>query len=99
MPQTEANGLNLSRATATAEPCRSSKPLLAPNMGDGADDEERSEYVVCVEWIRSVPKERAFWEKGLFAHQRTVLPMRDQETLTRLVEHFNVSEASEQRIV
>jgi hypothetical protein len=67
-------------------------PLLAPNMGDGANDEERSEYLARVEWIRSVSKEQAFWEKGLFAHQRTVLPMRDPETLTRLVEHFDLRE-------
>ena len=45
-----------------------------------------------VEWIEARPKEEAFWKKGLFAHQRTVLPMRDQETLTQLVEHFRLSD-------
>jgi hypothetical protein len=40
-------------------------PLAAPRIGENADDEERSEYLVRVEWLEARPKEQALWGKGL----------------------------------
>jgi hypothetical protein len=42
-------------------------PLSAPSMGENANDPETSEYAVPVEWIKTVPKDKAIWEKGMFA--------------------------------
>jgi hypothetical protein len=37
-------------------------PLSTPNMGRNADDPEKSEYLVRVEWLKTVPAEQAVWE-------------------------------------
>ena len=67
-------------------------PLKAPKMGDRADDEEQSEYLVRVEWQKTLPKEEAIWEKGMFANQNTVVRLRDPFTLERLAEAFALDE-------
>jgi len=36
-----------------------------------ADDPQKSEYVVPIEWVKTLPKEKAVWEKGMFANQHT----------------------------
>ena len=45
--------------------------LEAPNMAENANDLDLSEYLVRIEWIKTVPKAQAYWEKGLFAIQHT----------------------------
>ena len=67
-------------------------PLRAPKMGDRADDEEQSEYLARVEWQKTLSKEDAIWEKGMFANQNTVVRLRDPFTLERLVEAFALDE-------
>lgn len=71
-------------------------PLKAPGMGLGADDEEQSEYVARVEWLKTLPKEKAIREKGMFANQNTVVRLRDPFTLERLVEAFALDQAEEE---
>ena len=56
----------------------------------GADDEELSEYLVRVEWIKTLPREQAIWEKGMFANQNTAVRMRDQFTLELLIDRFDL---------
>lgn len=65
-------------------------PLENRNIGNGADDEELSEYVVGVDWIKTLPKEQAIWQKGMFANQNTAVRLRDQSTLDRLIEAFGL---------
>lgn len=67
-------------------------PLRAPAMDDRADDEELSEYLVRVEWLKALPREQAIWEKGMFANQNTVCKLRNKFTLDRLVELFGLAE-------
>lgn len=67
-------------------------PLRAPKMGERADDEEQSEYLVRVEWQKTLPQEKAIWEKGMFANQNTVVRLRDPFTLERLVQAFDLDE-------
>jgi uncharacterized protein with ParB-like and HNH nuclease domain/predicted transport protein len=43
-------------------------PLKAPKMGEDADNPDLSEYLVRVEWLRTLPVEEAIWEKGMFAN-------------------------------
>lgn len=69
-------------------------PLEASNMGWEADDPERCEYLVRVEWLDTVPRERAVWEKGMFANQNVVVKLRQPFTLQRLNEVFNLGEES-----
>ena len=69
--------------------------VSAPEMGVGADDEDQSEYVVRVEWLKTLSKEQAVWEKGMFANQNTVVRLRDPFTLERLVQAFGLDEHDE----
>ena len=70
-------------------------PLRASAMGSDADDEELSEYLVRVEWLKALPREQAIWEKGMFANQNTVCKLRNKFTLDRLVERFGLAELPE----
>lgn len=63
-------------------------PLEATNMGWDADDPELCEYLVRIEWIDARPREKAVWEKGMFANQNVVAKLRQPFTLQRLNEVF-----------
>ena len=65
-------------------------PLNA-KMNEYADDPERSEYVVSVEWIKTVPASEAYWETGMRANQNTAFRLRNKFTLDKLVEHFGLT--------
>lgn len=67
-------------------------PLTAPNVGDKKDDPELCEYMVPVSWIKAVPREQAYWEKGLFASQHTACRLRNQFTIERLTRHFGLED-------
>lgn len=71
-------------------------PLLEADlrvpMDKDVDDPDLCEYVVRVEWIKTVPKERAIWEKGMFANQNSACKLRNQFTVERLTEHFQLDE-------
>ncbi|HEY0141202.1 MAG TPA: DUF91 domain-containing protein [Thermoanaerobaculia bacterium] len=64
--------------------------LRATNMGDNADDPEKSEYVVRVHWLKTLPMDQAIREKGLFAKQHTACKLRHKFTLDRLTERFGL---------
>lgn len=67
--------------------------LRAPNMAEYADDPERVERVVRVEWLKTLPSaEQAVWEKGMYANPRTVTKLRNKFTLDKLVERFSLDE-------
>lgn len=70
-----------------------SLPLEAPSMDANSDDPDASEYLVKVEWLQSVAKEHAFWEKGLFAIQHTACKLRSRFTIDRLTQHFGLQDA------
>ncbi|MEJ1375849.1 MAG: hypothetical protein RPT94_12720 [Candidatus Sedimenticola sp. (ex Thyasira tokunagai)] len=67
-------------------------PHVAENMGKGKDDPELSEYMVAVDWIKSLPRTEAYWEKGMYANQNTVTKLRNRFTLERLIHHFDLEE-------
>lgn len=67
-------------------------PLNAPNMARELGDPERCEYLVRVDWLTTVPRDEAYWEKGFFANQNTVCRLRQPFTLEKLYEHFGVSD-------
>ena len=65
--------------------------LDAENMDKNADDPELREYLVGVDWLDTRPLNEAYWEAGMYANQNTVTRLRDQQTLDRLYEVFDVS--------
>lgn len=68
-------------------------PLHAPNMFEGADDPDESEYVARVRWIDARPSDQAVWDKDMFANPNVVAKLRDPYTLQRLIEAFNTDSA------
>lgn len=66
--------------------------LDAPAMDENAEDEAQREYVVGVEWIDDRPLDEAYWETGMYANQNTVTKLRNQFTIDRLYQHFDVDE-------
>lgn len=64
--------------------------LHARYQHDPRDGEDTTEYVVPVQWTVAEPKERAFWEKGMFANQNSACKLRQEFTLEKLHEHFGI---------
>lgn len=56
------------------------------------DDLEKCEYLVRVEWIKTIPEKEAYWEKGLRANQNSAFKLKNLFTLEKLVEHFELGE-------
>lgn len=65
-------------------------PLRAASMAENADDPEKSEYLVRIDWTHTVPVDQAIWEKGMFANQATACKLRHKLTLERLTERFGL---------
>lgn len=56
------------------------------------DDPEKAEYFVRVNWIKTVPIDKAYWEKGMYANQNTVTKLRNKFTLEKLIQFFGVED-------
>lgn len=73
------------------------KPILevphkAEEMGKRADESDYAEYMVPVKWLKTLPREKAYWEKGMYANQNTVTKLRNRFTLERLIKYFGLEE-------
>lgn len=64
--------------------------LKGEYLGNLADDPERAEHFVRVNWIRTVPAEDAFRRPHMYANQNVVTKLRDQATLQLVESHFGV---------
>lgn len=69
--------------------------LDAPRMDENAEDAEQREYLVGVDWIDTRPVSDAYWETGMYANQNTVTKLRNQFTIDRLYETFDVDPEDE----
>lgn len=67
-------------------------PLKAPLEEGDIEDPEKSEYIVRIDWIKTIPREKAYREKGMFATQHTVSKLRNKFTLEKLIEFFELEE-------
>jgi hypothetical protein len=75
-------------------------PLQNENVKEDADDPERAEYLVRVEWERAVPANQAYWERGFFSRRgTTAIELRDPETSRKVCAHFNLEADSTDSIV
>lgn len=72
------------------------RPLLDADlhvrMDRDVEDPDLCEYVVQVEWIKTVPRQEAIWEKGMFANQNSACKLRNQFTIERLTEYFRLED-------
>ncbi|MBV10594.1 MAG: recombinase RecB [Rubinisphaera sp.] len=66
--------------------------LIGKQLGNNSDNPDLSNYAVRVDWIKTLPRDQAYWEKGLFAQQNTACKLRSQFTIERLVKHFGLEE-------
>lgn len=66
--------------------------LTAPKMDENADNEELSEYLVRIDWIKTVPLDQPIWEKGMFANQNSACKLRNKFTIERLSALFNLDD-------
>jgi hypothetical protein len=66
--------------------------LHATSMGKDANDPEKSEYVVGVKWLKTVPSDQAIWEKGMFANQNTACALRSSFTRDRVLQRLGLDQ-------
>lgn len=64
--------------------------LEASNIKHDINDKEKCEYVVNVEWEKTVSKDSAFWIKGLRANQNSAYKLRSQYTIEKVLEFFGL---------
>lgn len=57
---------------------------------NGADDND--EYIVPIDWITSLDRTEAIWEKGFFANQNSACKLRNQFTLHGLTRRFELAD-------
>jgi hypothetical protein len=56
------------------------------------DNLETCEYLVRINWIKTIPEEDAYWEKGLRANQNSAFKLKNRFTLEKLIERFELEE-------
>ena len=68
-------------------------PLISIKMGKGdQSNADTAEYMVKIQWIKTVPLDQAYREKGMYGNQNTVTKLRNKFTLERLIKHFGLEE-------
>ncbi len=67
-------------------------PLKCEGIKKHADDLEKCEYLVRIDWIKTEQESEAFWVKGLRANQNSAFRLSNQFTLSKLIEHFKLEE-------
>lgn len=65
--------------------------LTGSYVHQGAATDDDAEWVVPVTWTRTVRQNDAYWEKGLFANQNSACKLRQEFTLDRLAQRFDVN--------
>jgi hypothetical protein len=68
-----------------------SLPVKAPQMWHDDGDPDRQEYALGVDWIVSRATNEAVKEPGLFANQNSACRLRDEHTLTVLIDRFGLT--------
>lgn len=67
-------------------------PLQQPGLSDNKDNDDLSEWLVGIEWVKTFPRNNPKWAKDLFANQNIVCKLRHQPTVDFLVKEFNIPE-------
>ena len=72
----------------TADGMLFEQPLDEPRIKRIGEPAERAEYVVGVDWRKTIEPSQAKWFKGAFANQNIVCKLRDQATVDFLIAEF-----------
>jgi hypothetical protein len=64
--------------------------ISTPHMANNADNPEYAEYLVRVNWTKTVPIQQAIWEKGMFANQNTACALRSGFTRERVLARLGI---------
>jgi len=56
-------------------------------------NDEMCEHFVRVRWLKTVPLQDGYWETGFFANQASACKLRNQFTLDKLLDHFDIEES------
>lgn len=67
-------------------------PLNQMGIADNKDDDDLSEWLVGVNWIKTFKRNEPKWMKDLFANQNIVCKLRNQPTVEFLVREFMLNE-------
>lgn len=67
-------------------------PLQAKDMSNNLGDKDLCCNLVRVKWLKTNPRDDAYWGKGLFASQHSACKLRQALTISRLTEHFGITE-------
>ncbi|MFP4459295.1 MAG: endonuclease NucS domain-containing protein [Candidatus Zixiibacteriota bacterium] len=73
------------------------KPILdigldCEGIKKDSDDPEKCEYMVGIDWIKTLDEDDAYWENGLRANQNSAFKLKNKFTLERLIEYFDLEE-------
>lgn len=66
--------------------------LKAEFIKNNYDNPEMCEYLVRIQWEKTNPENKAYWEKGLRANQNSAFKLKNSFTLERLVKHFGLED-------
>jgi hypothetical protein len=65
--------------------------LVADYRHDAPDDgQDRREWVVAVNWLKTVSREDALWKAGMFANQNSARKLRARSTLDEALRPFAI---------
>ncbi len=67
-------------------------PVIVEDIKKNADDLEKCEYFVKIEWIKTVPESKAYWEKGMRANQNSAFKLKSEFTLEKLIKFFELDD-------
>jgi hypothetical protein len=68
--------------------------VRAARMDENADDPEKREYIVGVDWLHTLPREQAYRFEGMFANQNSACRLTHQPTLDALTQRFGLQPSS-----
>jgi hypothetical protein len=72
------------------EQLSASEPSWRPT-DPSVDGSDLHEYIVPVDWEKTVPIDNAFWMKGLFANQNSACKLRHEMTITEVSKAFGLA--------
>jgi len=62
------------------------------NLAHDVDDPDKCEYLVAVDWLKTLDPSDAYWESGMFANQNIACRLTKRDTLRKLYRRFGVAE-------
>jgi len=67
-------------------------PLKCESIKKDSDNLDICEYLVRIDWIKTIKEKDAYWEKGLRANQNSAFKLKNRFTLEKLIEKFELEE-------